>query len=188
MVKRIFIAIKIEAGEVLMEVMSSLMTSLKSESIKWTDPQNVHLTLAFLGDTEEEKIVALDSMLTGKCLGFGNFEIIVKGSGVFRNINDPRVIWAGIERSEKLELLNDHILKGLREIGIEIERPDFRPHLTLGRIRHLKSDLALKDVITRYNSKLIQRVQVADVIMFESTLLRTGPVYTIIGKYSLDKI
>jgi RNA 2',3'-cyclic 3'-phosphodiesterase len=184
-VKRIFIAIKIEACEILLEVMSSFMTALKDESIKWIDPQNIHITLAFLGDTKEEKIAPLDSMLKEKCEGFGNFEIIIKGSGVFRNIYDPRVIWAGIERSEKLGQLNDHILNGLREIGIEIESRVFRPHLTLGRIRHLKSDLALKDLISRYSATGIQKVNVSDVILFESTLLRTGPVYTIIGKYSL---
>ncbi len=183
--KRIFIAIKIEAGKTLLEVMSSFIASLKNESIKWIDPKNVHITLAFLGDTSEEKIASLDSMLKEKCEGFGDFELIVKGSGVFRNMNDPRVIWAGIEGSEKLGLLNGQILKGLGEVGIEIENRTFRPHLTLGRIRHLKSDIALKDIIARYSSTTIQKVHVSDVILFESTLLSTGPLYTVIGKYSL---
>jgi RNA 2',3'-cyclic 3'-phosphodiesterase len=185
-VKRIFIAIKIEAGETLLEVMSALLNGLKNESIKWINPQNVHLTLAFLGDTDEDKISALDSMLKEKCKGFGNFEILIKGAGVFKNLNDPRVIWAGIEDSEKLVLLNNLVLKGLQEIGIEIENRAFRPHLTLGRFRHLNSGNALRDLIDRYDEMIIQKVQVSEVILFESTLLRTGPVYTIIGKYALS--
>ena len=184
-VKRVFIAIKVEAGETLLKVMSAFMTGLENESIKWINKQNVHLTLAFLGDTEEEKIVALDSLLKEKCEGFGNFQMLIKGSGVFKNLNDPRVIWAGIEVSEKLVLLNNLILRGLPEIGIQIENRAFRPHLTLGRIRHLSSGNTLKDLIDRYNALIIQKVQVTEVILFESTLLRTGPVYTVISKYSL---
>lgn len=183
-VKRVFIAIKIEAGQTLLEMMSSLTSGLKTESIKWVNPQNVHITLAFLGDTIEEKIPSISEMLKSRCEGFGSFEIIIKGLGVFKNINDPRVIWTGIEKSEKLARLHNIILEGLNETGIEMENRPFRPHLTLGRIRHMKSVNALQLTIDKYSESVIQNEEVNEVILFESTLFKTGPVYTPIGKHS----
>jgi 2'-5' RNA ligase len=97
--KRIFIAIKAEAGATLLKIVSSLKSGLIEEGIKWTNPDNIHITLAFLGDTEEDMIRVISSKLKDRCEGSGNFELYIRGTGVFRNLSDPRVIWAGIEPS-----------------------------------------------------------------------------------------
>jgi 2'-5' RNA ligase len=183
--KRIFIAVKVEAGETLLRMISSLKSGLSSESIKWTNPDNIHITLAFLGDTEEEKIKVISAMLKGKCKGSGKFELIIKGSGVFKNLSDPRVIWTGIEPSEKLMHLNYCIMNGLKVAGISIEDRPFKPHLTLGRIKYLKAGNALKELIEKYRDTEIQIVPVNEVILYESILLQSGPVYKPLGKYKL---
>ena len=130
--KRIFIAVKIDPGENLLNMISVLKAGLKDERIKWTESENFHITLAFLGDTEEAKIKAINNMLRTTCEGFGEFEIVIKGAGVFKNISDPRIIWTGIETSEKLNKLYDSIKSGLKDTGISLEERTFRPHLTLG--------------------------------------------------------
>jgi 2'-5' RNA ligase len=107
--KRIFIAVKIDPGETLLNVISSFKTGLKDEQIKWTESENFHITLAFLGDTEDAKVKAIYNMLRPTCEGFGEFEIMIKGAGVFKNFQDPRIIWTGIETSEKLNKLYDSI-------------------------------------------------------------------------------
>ena len=61
-------------------------------------------------------------MLKEKCEGSGKFELIIKGSGVFRNLDDPRIIWTGIEPSEKLIQLNAIIMNGLKELDIKTLR------------------------------------------------------------------
>ena len=61
--KRIFIAVKIDPGETLMKMISDFKTGLKDERIKWTETENFHITLAFLGETEEDKIKAIGKML-----------------------------------------------------------------------------------------------------------------------------
>jgi len=184
--KRIFIAVKVEAGETLLRLISSLKSGLGTESIKWTNPDNIHITLAFLGDTEEEQIKIISAMLKGKCEGFGKFELIIKGSGVFKNLSDPRVLWTGIEPSEKLMQLNDFIKNGLKGAGINIEDRLFKPHLTLGRIKYLKTGNALKELIEKYRDTEIQKVPVNEVILYESILLQSGPVYKPVSKFKLQ--
>lgn len=183
--KRIFIAVKVEVSETLLKMISSLKSGLGSESIKWTNPDNIHITLAFLGDTEEEKIKIISAMLKAKCEGFGTFELILRGSGVFKNMSDPRVIWTGIEPSEKLMQLNDYIKNGLEDAGTKIEDRPFKPHLTLGRIKFLKTGNALKELIEKYRDTEIQKVPVNEVILYESILLQSGPVYKPLSKFKL---
>ena len=83
---RIFIAVKINADDTLITMMSDLKAGLKEEKIKWTDSENLHITLAFLGDTEEDMIKPVNKMLKRICEGFGEFEIIIKGADVDRSV------------------------------------------------------------------------------------------------------
>lgn len=184
--KRIFIALKIEAGENLLTMISSFRARLNMEQIKWTDTANIHITLAFLGDTEENVIKAIISMLEEKCDGFGQFELVLKGSGYFRSIADPRIIWTGIEPSEKLVQLNSLIINGLKNLNIKIEDRPFKPHLTIGRIKQLNDRESFLDVTEEFKDYEIQLVPVNEVILYESILLPSGPVYKTLVKVSLN--
>ena len=175
--KRIFIALKIEAGENLLKMISLYRTRLNKDQIKWTDTANIHITIVFLGDTEEKTIKEIILMLEEKCKGSGKFELILKGSGIFRNINDPRIIWTGIEPSEKLIRLNNLIMNGLKELEIKMEDRPYKPHLTIGRIKHLNNADSLKTMIDEFQNYKIQLVPVNEVILYESILLTAGPVY-----------
>ena len=166
-------------------MISSLKSGLRNENIKWTNPENIHITLSFLGDTEEEMISAVNTMLKEKCEGFGKFELVIKGSGVFKSLADPRVIWTGIELSPGLIRLNEVIKDGLKKTGIRIEDRPFNPHLTLGRIKTVKDKNVLKSLLDKYQNLEIQKTVTDEVILFESILLNTGPIYKPIGKYKL---
>jgi 2'-5' RNA ligase len=183
--KRIFIALKIIPGALLMRMHASLKALLGNEKITWVDPANIHLTLAFLGDTEDDLIKVVSIMLKKTCTGFGEFKFNLVGTGIFKNFNDPRVIWIGIERNEKLLQLNNLIMTGLKDAGFKLEDRPYRPHLTLGRIKFLRDNNALKKALEKYQDKPIQQVHVEEVILYESILKPTGPVYKPIGKFSL---
>jgi RNA 2',3'-cyclic 3'-phosphodiesterase len=184
--KRIFIAIKVDPGQSLMRIHSSLRSQLGSEKINWTDPANIHLTLAFLGDTADDLISVAGIILKQKCTGFGDFKFNLNGAGVFKNYRDPRVIWIGIDTNEKLTQLNDRILSGLKDAGFKLEDRQFRPHITLGRIKSLKNPDALRSALEEYQNSQIQEVHVKEVILYESILKPTGPVYKSIGRFSLN--
>jgi RNA 2',3'-cyclic 3'-phosphodiesterase len=183
--KRVFIAVKVDPGGELLRMFSSLKALLGTENIKWVDPANIHLTLAFLGDTEDESIKTLAGMLKEKCTGFHEFEFLLAGTGVFKNFRDPRVIWVGIQSPEKLLMLNNTITDGLKENGFDIEERQFKPHLTLCRIKSVKDTENLKNVMERYRDTEFQEVEVKKVILFESILMQTGPLYKPLGNFAL---
>jgi RNA 2',3'-cyclic 3'-phosphodiesterase len=175
--KRTFIAVKVEAGTELLKLFSVLKNELKYDSIKWTDPNQIHLTLVFLGDTSEENIKRVSSMLSEISGGVSKFSFKIAGVGVFRTLNDPRVIWAGIERSDELENLFRVIRSGLDRMGVALDERPFRPHLTLGRIKKVKEKGDLEKLIKQYENKVFQDVKVSEIIFYESFLKPTGSLY-----------
>ena len=184
--KRVFIALKVFPEGDLLRMISSLKALLGSENIKWVDPANIHLTLAFLGDTEEKRIKILTDILREKCTGFHEFEFVLAGTDIFKNFRDPRIIWIGIMYSEKLMMLNNIVTDSLRENGFIVEEREFRPHLTLGRIKSIRDTENLKSALERYRDKQIQSVHVSEVILFESILSQTGPIYKSLGNFPLS--
>ena len=185
--KRIFIAIKIEPENNLLRIHSSLKSILGSEKINWVDPANIHLTIAFLGDTEEDRIKVAAIMLKQKFGGFGEFDFNLHGTGVFKDYRDPKVIWMGIQNSGKLAELHNYIKTGLNYTGFKIEDRPFHPHITIGRIKFLRDLGALRAAVEKYKDSEIQKVSVKEVILFESILKPTGPVYKPEGIFKLIK-
>lgn len=183
--KRIFVALKVEAGETLLNMISSLKSGLIKDTIKWTSIDNIHITLVFLGDTEDNVIQEIRLMLNEKCKGSGIFKLNLKGCGIFRSLNDPRIIWTGVEASDNLMALNDAIQNGLRQLGIKMEDRPYNPHLTLGRIKHLSDIITLNSLVEQYRNSEIQVVPVNEVILYESVLQQSGPIYKPLEKFSL---
>lgn len=184
--KRIFIAIKIGAEAKLSGMISSMKSEFPGEGIKWTANDNIHITLAFLGDTEEKKIKNIISMLNALCKTIIKFELTLRGTGVFKSVSDPRILWTGIDPSESLMELNKIVIGGLRESGHEIEERPFNPHLTIGRIKYFKAKEALKKFLDNYTDTVFQKVAVDEVILYESILLPEGPVYKPLARIALQ--
>jgi 2'-5' RNA ligase len=183
--KRIFIAVRVEPEETFNSMYSSLRSLLGNEKINWVNPGDIHVTLVFLGDTEEERIKVAGIVLKQKCTGFGEFIFTLEGTGVFGNFNNPRVLWAGIKNPEKLIEMNKLIVEGLKDTGFKIEERHFRPHITLGRIKSIQNSDSLQSAVVRYKDTLIQEVQVKEIILFESILKPAGPVYRPVGKFQI---
>ena len=183
--KRIFIAVKVDPGGELLRMFSSLKAMLEAENIKWVDPANIHLTLSFLGDTEEKRIGVLSRMLSDTCTGFGEFDFNLTGTGVFKNFRDPRILWVGVRSAEKLIQLNKKISEGLILNGFETEERQFKPHLTLGRVKSVKDTENLKILLESYRDVQFQTVNINEVILFESILRLSGPIYKPLAKFTL---
>ncbi|NSW95231.1 MAG: RNA 2',3'-cyclic phosphodiesterase [Bacteroidales bacterium] len=184
--KRIFIAVSIDPSNELLALMSELKSVLSKDRIKWVDHGIMHLTLSFLGDTEEKRIPELSAILKDCCAGSGSFYFKIKGMGVFRNLRDLRVIWAGISDDGNLERLYNKIREGLNEKGFPTEERPFSPHLTLGRVKSVGNTNSVKALIEKYREKEFQSVQVTEIILYESILMQTGPVYKPLSRFSLQ--
>jgi 2'-5' RNA ligase len=100
-------------------------------------------------------------------------------------MNYPIIIWTGIETSEKLNHLNDIIVNGLKTIDVKPDDRPFNPHLTLGRIKHLNNKAALKTLIDRFKNIEFQIIPVTEVILYESILSQSGPLYKTVSFFKL---
>jgi len=183
--KRTFIAVKAEPNENLRKAITLLRNGLNRDSVKWVDPAIMHLTLAFLGDTEDEIIELMSSKLKEKCSGSGEISFTIKGLGVFPGINNPRVIWAGIENSGTLLKLQQIVAEIMASLNIPVEEREFKPHLTLGRVKLLRSTEKLKQIISEYESVEFQNVKLNKLMYYESVLMPGGPLYKLITEVTL---
>lgn len=175
--KRTFIGVKIKPDSKCKKIISSIQKELSGESIRWTDPDNFHITLAFIGNTEESLIPVISSVLDEKCSDHPEFELTLKSLGVFKSLDDPKVLWMGLHFSEKLISLQASITNGLIEQGIKTDDKPFSPHLTLGRIKSIESQDSLKSLLLKHHSSEIQRTKISEVVFYESILQQNGPVY-----------
>ena len=154
---------------------------LKSQSfrVKWVRPQNIHLTLKFLGNTaaaDIDKIVAAMALATKDC---AVVSLAAKGIGVFPDIRRPRVIWAGL--SGQLEILQDiqRTLDGhLAGLGFAKETRGFKAHLTLGRVKGKIACDRLQATIVKLKEFESKSFVVNRIILFKSELRPSGAVYT----------
>jgi 2'-5' RNA ligase len=183
--KRTFIAVKIDAGDELRDAISTLRSYLRNENVKWADLSNLHITLAFIGDTEKVLIKSIESMLENKFKGFGSIGFSLSGLGLFRNINNPRIIFSAVMEPEKLIEAHNIIKNELAAIDVKLEEREFNPHLTIGRIKDLADKDNLQKLIARYSDKIFQTVIVPEIIYYESVLLPTGPIYKPMLKVAL---
>lgn len=183
--RRVFIAVRTDPADDLMKMLSSIKDHTINDRIKWVDPSGFHITLVFLGEIPGARIRMLDRMLREKCTGFGNFDFVLSGAGVFGSRSDPKVLWVGISQAERLYSLYEIISERLMESRFEIEDRKFRPHLTIGRVKSVSDPEGLRSLMNKYDGREFQKVSVKEIILFESILQKAGPLYTPLAVYPL---
>ena len=133
---RLFIAIALpeEAKRALKLAQDELKAGLTGSALRWTRPDQYHLTLKFLGDVEDSSVSEIIRALRRSCSGFPQLEMRAEGAGVFPNLRRPRVIWAGVrDGAEALTLLQEGIELALEPFAFGREERDFNGHITLAR-------------------------------------------------------
>lgn len=185
---RTFIAI--ELNKEIKEALSGIQKKIKTmpEDVKWVAPHNIHLTLKFLGEVDEAKIPKIIQSIKEAAIQFKPFRVALADIGVFPNLKFPRIIWIGIEEGkEKLEELAKFLENLLARLKFPKEKRSFSPHLTLGRIKSLRSKDAFCAKINEVRvEKLRQEIQ--SIILFKSTLAPGGPIYEKIAEVNLKNI
>ena len=173
---RAFIALELsdEARAVLAAVSEALAQEVTAGAVKWVQPERMHLTLRFLGNTALERVDDVAAALDGVAARHEPFGLTLDALGCFPYERKPRVIWVGVQgdiaRAEALQASLDDALQGL---GWEPEGKPFRPHVTLGRVKEQQAKIRLP----WGNGVAPARTQISDVVLFESQLRRDGPRY-----------
>ncbi len=184
--KRLFIAIKILPSDKLSTTLFVLKDALSGEKIKWVDAQNLHLTIKFLGDTQTAQVAEISNQLNAIANKHSVFDIELSQLGIFKNFKRPRVLWAGIKTSNYLHYLHNDIDDQLSVLGFEQEQRDFKPHLTLGRMKFINDIPNLKEQILKNAQTYFQKSTIKEFYLIESVLSKTGPTYYVNKSFSLQ--
>ena len=134
---RSFIAIEL-SQEIKAELtaMEEKLKARRHPFVKWVDPENIHLTLKFLGSVALDTIPQIVEAMTRIAQPASPFSLQVGGTGAFPNWQRPQVIWVGIGGEiGRLAALQKELEAALSPLGFPPESRAFSPHLTLGRLR-----------------------------------------------------
>lgn len=152
-------------------------------------PQNIHLTLKFLGDATPEQLNRVKAGLESCTSSISAFPIELKGVGTYPNWERPRVVWVGIQAAEILQTLNSQIERETLAAGFLSEAKKFSPHLTLARVASIPPSPSTMNVIRVLKGlepvPSFGTMQVTHVSLFKSVLLPEGPVYTQLSSHFL---
>jgi len=185
--KRTFIAVPVEASENLRNIIIRLKQKFKGEVIKWVDPEIMHITLKFLGDTPEEMIVPISGKIELIAEEFRVCAGKMTGLDTFSNRGKPAVLFTRLADLPILEQLAATIDEELKILGFQPESRAFKPHLTLARIKYLYNTRNFISLIKSISDSEIQPVSIEKIIFFESVLLPSGPLYKPLKTVSLKK-
>jgi 2'-5' RNA ligase len=176
---RAFIAVDI--GGAVRATLADLQRDLKRSGadVRWTRPESIHLTLAFLGETSAARCAELAGVLDRVALDVARFRFEVKGVGTFGPPRSPRVVWAGVvDESGGLGALHAGVTQALKTLGVPDEKRPFHPHLTLGRVRSRRGVAELTSTVASDNNSPLGWVQVESLLLMRSQLHPQGAQYS----------
>jgi 2'-5' RNA ligase len=143
--------------------------------VKFVEPQNLHITLKFLGEVSEEHVKRIESCLLDGVKVMKPFKISLKGVGYFGSQKNIRTIWLGIENGrDGLISLSNLVNECLKDM---FQKEEASPHLTIGRVRSGKNREAIMDEINSMRDVKIGEMVVSEIKLKRSMLTKTGPVY-----------
>ncbi len=149
---------------------------------RWLDPDQLHLTVAFVGEVDRRTAVDVSESLAE--LRIPSLEIEIAGVGHFGPLRRARTVWAGVSPTPPLLRLRKATLRRLEAAGAVVERRRYRPHVTLARIRG-ETGHHLANFLAERNLMRIPAFRAGALTLFESRLHRDGATYSALERYPL---
>ena len=183
---RLFIAINLPQSE--RQAIHHATAPLRevARSVTWVAPECIHLTMKFLGEQAPEAVASIRDALGSVARRFQPPRLDVGGVGAFPHLRAPRIFWMGIAGDPKLELLHHDLEVACEVLGHEVDARAFRPHVTLGRVKHNVTDEQV-GTMARVASSVRYRatIEVRSIDVMQSELSSTGPRYTVLAAVPL---
>lgn len=183
---RLFVSVDLDGLAAEVAAVQDLLAD--ASGLNFTDPGQAHVTLKFLGDTDEDRLPALTDELTAAVddSGVDPFTADVGGLGVFPHLGYISVVWVGVrEGGEQLTRLHEAIEDRTVAMGFDPEDHDFTPHATLARMEHAGGKDLVREVVETRDPDLGQ-VRVEEIRLTESSLTPDGPEYTTVERFPLE--
>jgi 2'-5' RNA ligase len=184
---RTFIAIN--PGKKIRDRLVALQEKFSREGVsaKWVEPDNIHLTLIFLGEVEMLTVPKVCKVVAEAADQIPAFPLTVEHAGCFGNPRRPRTLWVGVgEGSEEVTALHAALEEPLLDLGCyRREARPFTPHLTIGRIEGNRHDVDLSTLLAAHENWKAGETTVAEILVMGSELTPKGPIYTVLGRGKL---
>ena len=197
---RAFIAIELpqELRERLARLQRALQQELQrelgQELFRWTPPENLHLTLRFLGQTSPSQQETVTAGLRTIAQDRQPLSLALQGLGIFPSPSRPRVIWVGLGGAlAELARLQEAVEQLAQEAGFQAESRGFSPHVTIARAQRHASSAQLRAAGARLQPRLARpgeplgRFTAREIALIRSQLRRGGPVYTPLAHFPLGR-
>jgi 2'-5' RNA ligase len=188
---RLFVALEIPPA--VRENLAALIDELRAgdaasskNRARWVRPENLHVTLKFIGNVDAGKLDAIRTALA-EVLSDAPGELRFRALGFFPNERRPRVLWVGVEGSSNVAALAVEIDARLSKLGIPRETRDFSPHLTLARFDPPGISESLRAAAQKNMTREFGSVRTGEFHLFESKTRPTGAEYTRLSSFSFVK-
>ena len=148
-------------------------------SVRWAGPEQMHLTLKFLGEVRDEGLAEVCAAARAAAATQEPFRLEIRGTGCFPPHGPPRVLWAGVQGDlAVLQDLQQRCEELIGPLGYPPEARSFSPHLTLGRVREGRSVPAIRGLLADRGDFFAGHFTASVLTLFESQLRRGGSLYT----------
>ena len=149
----------------------------------WLDPEQMHLTLRFIGDVNSTIFQDVREALTE--VRGEMFSMQLEGVGFFPPRGNPRVVWAGIRKNEQLVQIRNRVESVLIRAGLEPEGRKYSPHITMARLKNTPSS-KVGDYLAHYSMFMSEEFRVDDFFLYSSVLSSKGAKHFVEERYPLD--
>lgn len=149
---------------------------------RWMTPEQMHLTLRFIGEVDKGTFAAIDQRLP--LIQQESFKLRVRGVGHFPPRGEPNILWAGVEDNPGLSSLKNKIDALLKRMGLESDPRKFHAHITLARLKSVSAE-TIGEYIAHNNLFAAEPFWVSEFTLFSSTLNPQGSRYAVENQYPL---
>jgi 2'-5' RNA ligase len=159
----------------------------EASGLRFTDPEQAHITLKFLGDTDPDRLDDLTDAIERAVsdADTGPFAAEIGRLGVFPSLDYISVVWVGVrEGTEELTALHGAIGRETTAIGFDPENHDFTPHATLARMDHAGGKELVQDVVQNRDPE-IGTIEFEEIRLTKSELTEGGPEYSTVERFEL---
>jgi|APSaa5957512622_1039677.scaffolds.fasta_scaffold109850_2 RNA 2',3'-cyclic 3'-phosphodiesterase len=175
---RLFTAV--EMPETIRQELSSLEIG-KSETLVPSTPEQLHITLQFIGEVTESQSEELRERFLA--IKFASFPQELKGVGAFESDDRPGFLWTGVSISSQLVALRDAIGVEMEAVGMQLETRPYKPHITLARLD--APDSALVESFLSRNGDFATSFDVESFALYSSSRGADGPVFNVVERFNL---
>lgn len=150
--------------------------------IKWVDEENFHITLVFLGEQTQEEVDRISDFCSE--ISVSNFDLELRSVGVFGKQKSPSILFAEVKQNPHLLQLQKILDSGLRKRGIQPERQEYHPHVTIGRFKNFYN-AKISPYLEEFSDFSSSSFAVSEFHIYSSRSSANGPIYRIEESFSL---